>query len=548
MEGIQKFLIKEKKTSNINTSNNDSTNFNPSILSNNLGSTQYSFKDSGKFLIRRNLKGILEVVLEEINEFKQHSSLKLKSLSVLLYLVKACGPLLCPYLEKILTPLYIYSDSEEEISNKCEEVSQALGLSLDQNIILPLMSKHLLDFEVKNSYAPMYSRLKLLSNVINKMANISAENTLMLINLIQSLDVFNMPADGVYTKKILYYTYSLFHSLVINLGKDLCNKYHSELFFPLLLLSSLPQTIVFHNDVRNSLIRLSEFCGFSSIEQLYSLELSCVLTKFSSSHKDWKRNSPDRFAYDTYVRNGGIALDKHWIDILMIISTCCEADRDLEMRIDMMILLEFTIDSNQLSDQIRNYTEFILPEILIPSMAWKALRPNNKIRKAALVCTIKLFKNNLIEVETGCQFFKDLLLVLKSTLEDDWDPEMRFLSISLLKYLLSYCQSAINEFNLTDVYPLILKRLDDSQDTNRILACEVFSLFFKICEKVKISDSTFEYILTSAFIHLDDPNENVRKAVLGFLLDAKKVNEDLFKQVLDRNSGAFIHKSILKEF
>ena len=39
---------------------------------------------------------------------------------------------------------------------------------------------------------------------------------------------------------------------------------------------------------------------------------------------------PDRFAFDTYVRNGGIALEKHWIDILLIISKCCEADKDIE--------------------------------------------------------------------------------------------------------------------------------------------------------------------------------------------------------------------------
>ncbi len=169
------------------------------------------------------------------------------------------------------------------------------------------------------------------------------------------------------------------------------------------------------------------------------------------------------------------------------------------------------------------------------------------VRKAALVCLIKLFRNNLIEIETAINFFKDILLILKSTLEDDWDPEMRFLSINLLKHLLSFCKTSINDMNLSDVYPHILKRLDDSQDTNRILACEVFSIFFQICKSVRISESTFEYIITTSFIHLDDPNENVRKAVLGFLLEAKKIYTEVFMKIAERNMNAFVHKSILKE-
>jgi hypothetical protein len=333
----------------------------------------FEFKDNAKFLIRKNLKGILEVVLEEINDFKQPNNMKLKSISVLFYLVKACGSLLSPHMEKILNTLYCYLESEEELSKKCEETAQILGLCTDQNIILPLIVKHLSETEIKNSYQPMFCRLKLLSNVVNKMVNINNENFELIVKLINTLDIFNMPSDGAFTKRILFYTYKLFNSLTLNLGK-LCKVYHENLFFPLLLLGSLPDTVSIHSEVKKTLLNLSEFCGFNSIEQLYSLELGCVLEKFNSTHKLWRRNSPDRFAFDTYVRNGGIALDKHWIDILMIISQCCEAAKDLEMRIDMMVLLENILDSQDLQDQIRNYIEFIIPEILLPASAWKALR------------------------------------------------------------------------------------------------------------------------------------------------------------------------------
>lgn len=500
---------------------------------------------SGKFLVRKNMKGIIEVILEEINDFKQPTNLKLKSISVLFYVARACGALLEPYIEKILNCLYSNMDAEEDLSKKAEETAEMLGLCTDQNIILPLICRHLSEMEIKTSYQPMFCRLKLLSNVMSKMANISDENVEMMIKLINQLDIFNLP-EGTYTKNILLYCFKLYYSLVTNLGKS-CTKFHESLFFPLLLLQSLPETVNFHVEVRKTMQILAEFCGFTSLDQLYSLELSCILEKFRDTHKQWKRNSPDRFAFDTYVRNGGIALDKHWIDILMIISTCCEAGRDIEMRIDMMILLENIIDNPDLADQIRSYVEFIIPEILIPATAWNVHRTNGKVRKAALVCIIKIFKNGLIESDTANTFFKDILLVLKSTLEDDWDPELRYLSIHALKFLLTLCGEVLNTQQLVDLYPHLLKRLDDSQDTNRILACEVFVLFFKIAQKVKISESTFEYIMKTAFIHLDDPNENVRQAVLNFLKEAKVVHPDTFLKIADSCKNVFVHKSILKE-
>jgi dynein assembly factor 5 len=507
------------------------------------------FKPSAKFLIRKNMKGILDVVLDEINDFKQSNSMKLKSLSVLFYLIKASGALLEKYVDKILNCLYSHMDSEEDLSKKCEETAEILGLCIDQNIILPIISKHLSEVEIKNSYQPMYCRLKLLSNVISRMANINDENVEMLLKLITQLDVFNLASENAYTKKILYYSFKLYLSLTINLGKN-CFKYHENIFFPLLLLQSLPDTISFHQEVKLTMLTLAESCGFTTIEQLYSLELSCILEKFRDSHKTWRRNSPDRFAFDTYVRNGGIALDKHWIDILMIISFCCEGDKDIEMRIDMMILLENVIDNPELSDQIKSYIEFIFPEILIPSTIWKSLRTNTKVRKAALVCIIKSFKNFLIDASTAIGFFADILLILKSTLEDDWDPELRFLSLHVLKCLLTLCKDNINDIQLVDLYPHILKRLDDSQDTNRILACEVFTIFFIICQKVRISEGTYEFILKTAFIHLDDPNENVRRAVFNFLKEACNVkpHKETFKRIVDSNKNAFVHKSILKEF
>jgi hypothetical protein len=511
----------------------------------NFSSNFIEFQDFSKFLIRKNMKGILDSVLEEISDFKQPLHLKLKSISVLFYLVKACGVLISPYLEKILYCLYVHIDNEEEISKRCEETAQIIGLCTDQNVVVPLIVKHLSEMEIKNSYQPLYCRLKVLSCVVSKIANVSNETVTLVLRLMNNLDVFNF-AENNYIKQILFFTFKIYQSFVYNLGKESV-RFHSDIFFPLLLLQSLPDTTIFHQDVKIAICHLAESCGFRSIEELYSLELSLVLEKFRDSHKQWRRNSPDRFAFDTYVRNGGAALDKHWIDVLMIVSKCSEPEFDIEIRMDMIILLDSIIDNPILQEQVKTYVEYMIPEIFIPATSWRAARPNYKVRKAAMVCIIKLFKNNMIEEETANNFFKDILNVLKSTLEDDWDPELRFLSINLLKYLLSKIRDIVTSEQLVEVYPNLIKRLDDSQDSNRIQTCDVFVLFFQIAKNKKISESIYDYIITTSFIHLDDSNENVRVAVYKFLIEASKIYTDIFRTIAEKNLNNFTHKSILRD-
>ena len=217
------------------------------------------------------------------------------------------------------------------------------------------------------------------------------------------------------------------------------------------------------------------------------------------------------------------------------------------MRMDMIILVDQIVDSKEIAEQIQSYVEFIIPEILLPATAWKVGRPNYKIRKAAMVCIIKIFKNGLIDSQATINFFKDIMLTLKSTLEDDWDPEIRYLSLTLLKSILITCKNEFKYDHMQELYPFILKRLDDSQDANRILTCEVLIIFFEICRIVKISESIYEYIISNSFIHLDDPNENVRNAVATYLKDASKIYTATFLKIAEKSEMSFTHKSILKE-
>jgi dynein assembly factor 5 len=346
-----------------------------------------------------------------------------------------------------------------------------------------------------------------------------------------------------YTQQLLY-SYAGVYSSLINCLKEKCAIFHDQLFFPLLLLISVPETISIRKEINTSMENFASNCKMT-LEQLYSFEIGNILDKFKSSYKTWTKNSPDRFAFDIYVKLAGPSLEKHWTDVLLIISQCCESEKDIEIRMDMVVLLDKIISQKGLFEQIKNYIEFILPEILFPSICWRAGRPNYKVRKAAMVDFIHIFQNDLITPEISVKFFSDFLANLKTTLEDDWDAELRYLSIQLVKLYLKNCGEVLKYDHISEMYSILLKRLDDSQDTNRILTCEVLIIFMKICKRLNLSTSIYDYIIENSFIHLDDPSEKVRDAVEKYLMEALTLYPQNFLKYVEKNENSFTHKSNL---
>ena len=512
-----------------------------------------SFGEGSKYIIRSNMNPMLDIILEEVNDFTLQAGLKMKSIGVLYQIVKGCGSSVVSHLEKILFALYKnINNDEEDIMAKIEETANILGLCIDQDIIIPILSKHLSDVEIKTAFQPFSARVRIFSNVVMKIANITAKTAKNIIDIINELDIFNLP-ESIYNKDILINCYKIYDSLIINLHSNRISKeFHTDLFIPLLFLQSIPETALIHKRVKDeTMLSLCVYCGFDSIESLYSFEMVTILDKFKTSHKLWRRNSPDRFAFDSLVKNAGIALENSWKEVLTIISNSIEVEKDLEMRVDMMVLMEKIIDTKILSDDARMFAPFMIREILIPGTYWKNNRPSYKIRQVALVCLIKMFDNQLVDLDMfndGNDIIVEFFTVLKVTLADDWDANLRFLSIVLVGRVFTYCEKMITEFHLSDSYNMILKRMDDAQDKIRIESCNVLKTFFRICMKgIKVSESQFKFIIETLFVHFDDSKEEIRIAVKEVLKYASQVYSKKFLEIAEDNLKRFTHQSICKE-
>ena len=82
---------------------------------------------------------------------------------------------------------------------------------------------------------------------------------------------------------------------------------------------------------------------------------------------------------------------------------------------------------------------------------------------------------------------------------------------------------------ILDIYPEMLKRLDDSLDSIRIAVTNPFCIYFEVLiKKGNIRLGNFPYIIESLFTHLDDPSEAVRKSIFFTLQTALKFNPSEF--------------------
>ena len=72
----------------------------------------------------------------------------------------------------------------------------------------------------------------------------------------------------------------------------------------------------------------------------------------------------------------------------------------------------------------------------------------------------------------------DLINKLKSPLDDDWLHDLRFASVVLLGKLMEFMGQDMDREGFNEIYPELLKRLDDAQDGIRIETCKAFEVFF----------------------------------------------------------------------
>ncbi len=128
---------------------------------------------------------------------------------------------------------------------------------------------------------------------------------------------------------------------------------------------------------------------------------------------------------------------------------------------------------------------------------------------------------------------------------DDFDISPRLMACYSLKVLFERLIGAFSEQAIHDLYPKLLKRLDDSQDEVRLAICETLVAFYHCGPNSYYSTTLVEYSLDQLFLHLDDTDSRIQDAVSQVICSMKQL--DRHDRILNKaEKNLTIHRTPLQ--
>ena len=173
-------------------------------------------------------------------------------------------------------------------------------------------------------------------------------------------------------------------------------------------------------------------------------------------------------------------------------------------------------DRRALQETLHSLALPIITDVILPNLTWRAGHVASTIRKVAMAC---LHEGTVSEVFDGHVLFlaiARLLPVLKTTLSDD-DAATRHLSCLFLHRGLAALEEKMDGDFGRQLFPDIVKRLDDSDDRVRLVTCDVLAAFLRVAPASHMRGSPVEYITDALLLHADDQDPAMQAAATAAL-------------------------------
>jgi len=540
--------------------------------------------------VQIHLRSIMPQVLGNITQWT--SDLRTASARLLRVILVIANKQVAPFLDQVLVHLYKASaDTETSVSRAALQCAEMAGAFVEVGLVLALVAKHLglragggaeggqgrgqgveelwpeartgrqvtrtvqdAGVSVKNFTATTVENKRqvfaVLAYLLRPLAPPAAAEGGEPRGVLRPADVRTTASfleEGGQSDELLPWVLGALRAL-LGAGGPECGALWPRLFDLLLRMRSGEECDAAAVDA--TMDQLASLCGRSR-SQLYEEHLRSKLEELlrGAETELWEEREPKRHVLETLLRNAGSAVAPHVAGLIPVLARqSSPEDASAAARIDLLGLVHFLICSEDaaVAGALRGAAPAVLSEVLIPNCAWRAGQSNNKIRKGGMVCIHQLFQRRLLEPSAVNAAFSDLLPILKSCLDDSFSPDNRSIACHVLSATMVELQAEISSDQLREIYPELLKRLDDSQDAIRITVCEALSMFFK-CLQPNWSRTLYEYIIRTLFVHLDDPNPQIQQGVYAVLTSAAHQDHATFAREAQVAAGKSSHPRLCEE-
>jgi len=199
-------------------------------------------------------------------------------------------------------------------------------------------------------------------------------------------------------------------------------------------------------------------------------------------------------------------------------------------RLSLMALLETWVRRGAqdwtCGAHLSDAASIILKKIVCGSLVWRVGRVEATVRKVTLAVTHALLRAGAVKPATLYEVAGELVPQITSQM-DDHETSVRHISALCLNVVFERLRGAFGHQAVSELYPMLIKRLDDSNDEVRVQACKALGAFMAAASPGAYSGTALDYTLDQLFIHLDDPDSTIQAVVYEVIRVGVTINKDL---------------------
>ncbi|XP_055754346.1 dynein axonemal assembly factor 5-like [Salvelinus fontinalis] len=480
-------------------------------------------------LVVRNLSNLLPALARDVVDWVAGTRVKTAQLlyALLLHAEDHCTQ----HLQLLLSTLYrACNDPESDVVTNCLRSAKLLGTFVSPEVFLKLLLVHL-----ETPSSSPHTPLMVLAAVLGGCSRDLLKPHLQKIadTLVQP-DVCQEYQQAVYLDQLL----SCVDVLLSVCEKDCCSV-SLQLLQVLVTVQSLSTEPLLTDKAEQSVVSLCKVQVLPTVADLYRQHMNQLLQWLSASQKTWTSYSPQRLQLQVIATQSGPVIGEFLPLLMPLLQNCLDPERDPEMRLHMFTMLsKLLLDATHTLDSQGRFCEHLdvfLLELLLPNLVWKAGSTAAAIRTSALSCLLALLQGGAIPPSQLLAVEERLSPQVLSALEED-SQLSRLLACRSLSTLLKLIGPSLHPDALNNIYPEVLKRLDDSSEEVRGVALRALGLWLASLGKdynSQLYSQHLEVLFQQLLLHLDDPDSRVQDTVLEVLKTGSGVHPALLKQEVE---------------
>ncbi|KAF2976700.1 hypothetical protein EK904_009227 [Melospiza melodia maxima] len=273
-------------------------------------------------------------------------------------------------------------------------------------------------------------------------------------------------------------------------------------------------------EVEKTMSSLAAVQQLESFHGLYKQHIIQLLEWLAVSCEGWSCYSPEVLQFEVITTHSGAVIGEALDDFVLVLRTCLQPNRDPQMRLKLFTVLSQLLQkaSETINSQglFPSYLETVIKDILAPNLQWHAGRTAAAIRATAVLCLWALIHCEMLSPKEILRVKDELMPQIIASMDED-SKITRLMACRIVDVFLKVCGRQFDADKFKNTYTEVLKRLDDASCEVRLAAAHTLANWFKCLKDSDVKSSMenhVEFLYQELLVHLDDPDENLQKAVL----------------------------------